>query len=171
MEEVARFGGIEHNIAIMLDALQSLERILADLYYKASHALSPNWKLLLRYIADLCARHAEYISQAYYEADLIEKMLSPAELREIVNESKRILGDVTEIYKNVRNSSELKEILTAIESIEEMEKIILETYDILGKLEDREEQLPIAILFKVVSEECRVRRDALKELVRRSLDR
>ncbi len=171
MEEVARFGGIEHNIAIMLDVLQSLERILADLYYKASHALPPNWKLLLRYIADLCARHAEYISRAYYEADLIEKMLSPAELREIVNESKRILGDVAEIYRNVRDSGELKEILTAIENIEEMEKIILETYDILGKLEDREEQLPIATLFKIVSEECRVRRDALKELVRRSLDR
>jgi hypothetical protein len=78
---------------------------------------------------------------------------------------------VAEIYKNVRDSSKLKEILTAIESIEEMEKIILETYDILGKLEDTEEQLPIATLFKVISEECKVRRDALKELVRRSLDR
>jgi hypothetical protein len=171
MEEIARFGGIEHNIAIMLDALQSLERILADLYYRASHISPSDWRLLLRYIADLCTRHAEYISQTYYEANLIEKMLSPAELKEIAKESERVLGDVAEIYKNVRDSSKLKEILTAIESIEEMEKIILETYDILGKLEDTEEQLLIATLFKVISEECKVRRDALKELVRRSLDR
>ncbi|MEM1611694.1 MAG: hypothetical protein QXQ57_08645 [Sulfolobales archaeon] len=171
MEEIARFGGIEHNIAIMLDALQSLERILADLYYRASHISPPNWKLLLRYIADLCAKHAEYVSLTYYEASLIEKMLSPAELKEITSESMRILGDVAEIYKKVRDSSELREILTAVESIEEMEKIVLEAHDILGKLEDTEDRFPIATLFKIISEECRVRRDILKELMRRSLDR
>ncbi|MEM1610549.1 MAG: hypothetical protein QXQ57_02750 [Sulfolobales archaeon] len=171
MEEVARFGGIEHNIAIMLDALQSLERILADLYYRASHISPPNWKLLLRYIADLCAKHAEYVSLTYYEVSLIEKMLSPAELKEIANESMRILGDVAEIYKKVRDSSELREILTAVENIEEMEKIVLEAHDILGKLEDTEDRFPIATLFKIISEECRVRRDILKELMRRSLDR
>lgn len=171
MEEVARFGGIEHNIAIMLDALQSLERILADLYYRASHISPPNWKLLLRYIADLCAKHAEYVSLTYYEANLIEKMLGPAELREIASESMRILGDVAEIYKKVRDSSELREILTAVENIEEVEKIVLEAHDILGKLEDTEDRFPIATLFKIISEECKVRRDILKELMRRSLDR
>ncbi|MDT7887423.1 MAG: hypothetical protein RQ885_00425 [Desulfurococcales archaeon] len=169
MEEVARFGGVDHNIAIILSVLERLERILSDLYYRVSQASSPDWRLLLRYMADLCARHAEYIARIYYDTDLIKKMPSPEELKEIAREGRRIMGDVAEIYNRLRDSGNLEEILKAIESIEDMERIALEAYDILGKMLEAGDQMPIAMLLRVVSDECIVRRDILKELEKRTL--
>jgi len=172
MEEVARFGGLEHNVAIMLYAWEHIERILGDLYYRASQAVSSDeWRLLLRYMADSCVKHAEYIAKIYYEADLMEKISSPGELREIAMESKRILSNISETFGRARESSDIGEILSAIEYIEEFGTIVLEAEETIGRLGSGEEGRAVPALLRIIYSECTIRRDTLKLLKERASNR
>lgn len=172
MEEIARFGGLEHNAAIMLHAWEHIERILGDLYYRASQAVpSDEWKVLLRYIADSCIKHAEYIARIYYEAGFAEKISSPGELKEIAIESRRILSDASEAYEKASRSSDIEEIISAIEYIEEVGRIVSEVEETIGRLGGEGGGHAIPMLLRAIHGECNIRRDILKALKERASSR
>lgn len=163
MERIASFGGIEDNIAIMLSSWEELERFLGELYERASN-IAYSHRILLKYIADTCYRHAEYIARLYYEYEALEKTFTPGKLRKISEESRRMIQSLERKYMRARTSLDLKEILSVIEDIEDAEGIIFDTQSILEGAVDLNSSWPIARLLRVLYEECRIRRNIVREI-------
>lgn len=166
MSSIAGFGAIEHNVAIALDTWEHLERMLGELYDKLSQIVYTPEKMLLRYMSEMCEKHAEYIAKLYYEYEVLEKRLAPEELREIDRASRKILEDLEKAYLKAREALDPVELASIIDEIERMGDVFREAYNILREYGD-DEAWHIKKLIEVISSESRIRREVLGEVVKR----
>lgn len=166
MDSIARFGAIEHNVAMALDTWEQIERMLGELYDKLSQVIYTPERIVLRYLSEMCGRHSEYIARLYYEYEAMEKRLSPEELREIDRASRKILEDLEEIYLRARNTLDPAELASAIEEIESMEDVVKEAYNTLGGYGE-EEAWHVRKLVEMIMSEARMRREVLREVIKR----
>ncbi|HWQ17415.1 MAG TPA: hypothetical protein VNL13_06260 [Sulfolobales archaeon] len=166
MSNIAGFGTLEHNVAIALGIWEQLERMLGELYDKLSRVVFTSEKILLKYLSEMCEKHAEYIARLYYEYEAMEKRLSPEELREIDRASRKVLRDIEEVYLRARNLIDPLELALAIEEMEKMCDVVRDSYNILREHGDGEAWY-IGKLIDMITSETRIRREVLGEVVKR----
>ncbi len=166
MGSIAGFGALDHNVAVTLDVWEHLEKMLAELYGRLSQIVYTPEKVLLKYMSEACERHAEYIARLYYEYEAVEKKLALDEMREIDRASKRILEDLEEIYLKAKNILNPLELASIIEEVEKMCDIARDAYEILRQYGDGE-AWHVRALIDMIMGETRIRREVLRELVKR----
>jgi len=166
LSNIAGFGTLEHNVAIALGIWEHLERMLGELYDRLSRVVFTPEKILLKYMSEMCERHAEYIARLYYEYEALEKRLSTEELREIDKASRKVLKDMEEVYLRARNLLDPLELALAIEEMEKMSDVVRDSYSILREHGD-DEAWYIGKLIDMITSETRIRREILGEVVKR----
>lgn len=164
MVSVTRFGMLDHNVLMLLECWELVERAIHELCERAYKMTFDEHREVLRYIADMSSRHAEFIARIGGEYGAVRADIEPGELKEVADATRVSFKEVGEVIERARGEVDPLKILTLIEEVEDLATPIISSIKTVAREGSALSSAAEEIL-GIIEEEAGIRRRAIKRLI------
>lgn len=161
MLSVPRFGRLDHNVLMLLESWERVERAINELCERAYGAVFDEYREVLRYLADVSLRHAEFIARIRGEYGATGADIEPGELREVADIARVSFKDLWDVIERARGEIDPLKILGLVEEIEDLAAPIASGVKSMSKAGSGLSGAAEEIL-GIIEEEAAIRRRAIK---------
>ncbi len=130
--EYPKYGTIEHNVLIVLDAMEITSMILNELYLKAAYLTDDmEIKITLYYLANDVDKQRRFLSMISKEYFLMRINLESGEFKNLRDSVDSMVSEIKEFYIRSIRSSDFREIIYNILKIEKELTWFMDAFDLL----------------------------------------